>query len=252
MWKGTEKYPGIHPPLRQSIPLPLPPKTSTLFLSMAILTRADIVSALQQKSIIFSPSLDAFQLQPHAVDLRLGYRFLIPRNWMVDQKGRCAIKISIDDTVAHREQFDEVILTPGQYFDLLPNEFVIATSLEHIEMNDPHLMAILFPRTSTNRRGINLSLSGIIDTGYKGHLIFPMKNEAGNQVLRIYPGERVCQIIFEELTHALTDKEANQHGLEAAKYSSQNSPHYQLDKEEERQFLAQGKLDELKQQYPLS
>jgi len=250
--EGTEKYPVIGSPFRQPTLLPQTFKTSTLSVSMAVLTRADIVSAIQQKSIVFSPALDVFQLQPHAVDLRLGYRFLIPRNWMVNQKGRCAIKVSIDDTAAHREQFDEVILTPGQYFDLLPNEFVIATSLEHIEMNDPHLMAILFPRTSTNRRGINLSLSGIIDTGYKGHLIFPMKNEAGNQVLRIYPGERVCQIIFEELTHLLSQEESNQHGLDAAKYSSQNSPHYQLDKEEERHLLSQGKLDDLKQHYPLS
>jgi dCTP deaminase len=219
---------------------------------MAVLTRADILAAIQQKSIVFSPSLDAFQLQPHAVDLRLGYRFLIPRNWMIDHKGRCAIKVSIDDAATHREQFDEITLAPGQYFELLPNEFIIATSLESVEMNDPHLMAILFPRTSTNRRGINLSLSGIIDTGYKGHLIFPMKNEAGNQVLRIYPGERVCQIIFEELTHPLKMEEADQHGMTAAKYSKQTSPHYQLDKEEEQHLLAHGALEKLKQQFPLS
>lgn len=226
---------------------------------MSILTRNEILSQIDSSGLVFTPPLDQFQIQPHAIDLRLGYKFLIPRNWTVDEKGRRAIKVAIDDIDAHREQFDEVQLQNGQYFELLPNEFVIGTSLERIELNALNLMAILFPRTSTNRRGIDLSLSGIIDTGYKGHLIFPMKNEAGDQVIRVYPGERVCQVIFQELNQPLTVEEANLHGLTAAKYtesSSTSSPQggsqgFQLDKDDERQMLVDGKLDELKNQFGL-
>ncbi|PJA45670.1 hypothetical protein CO174_01915 [Candidatus Uhrbacteria bacterium CG_4_9_14_3_um_filter_50_9] len=218
---------------------------------MSVLTRSEIVSAIKSNDLVFTPALDKFQMQPHAVDLRLGYKFLIPRNWTVDEEGRRAINVSIDDMDAHREQFDEIQLQPGQYFDLLPNEFVIATSLERIEMNAGNLMAILFPRTSTNRRGINLSLSGIIDTGYKGNLIFPMKNEAGDQVLRVYPGERVCQVIFQKLSDSLTPDEANLHGMTEAKYTESSSPSFKLDKDDERQLLVNGKLDELKNQFGL-
>lgn len=218
---------------------------------MSVLTRHHILEAIENESIKFTPEIDAFQLQPHAVDLRLGYKFLIPRNWTIDEKGRRAIKVAIDDIDIHQEQFDEVQLQPGQYFDLLPNEFVIGTSLERIEMNAPNLMAILFPRTSTNRRGINLSLSGIIDTGYNGHLIFPMKNEAGDQVLRIYPGERVCQILFEELSTPLTEEEANLHGVTQAKYSHSDSSTFKVDKNDERRLLVEGNLDKLKQQFKL-
>ncbi len=216
---------------------------------MSVLTRKEITSAISSGDLRFTPELDQFQMQPHAIDLRLGYKFLIPKNWTVDEKGRRAIKVGIDDVETHREQFDEIQLQPGQYFDLLPNEFVIGTSLERIEINAMNLMAILFPRTSTNRRGIDLSLSGIIDTGYKGHLIFPMKNEAGDQVVRVYPGERVCQVIFQELNVPLTPEEANLHGMSAAKYTDTNSSNFQLDKEEERQFLISGKLDEMKKQF---
>ncbi len=218
---------------------------------MPVLTRPDILERVQRGDLAFSPALDAFQLQPHAVDLRLGYRFLVPKNWTVDERGRRAINVSIDDPALAHGQFEEVVLKPGQYFELLPNEFVIGTSLEEIRMNAPDLMAILFPRTSTNRRGIDLSLSGIIDAGYAGRLIFPMKNEAGNQVLRVYPGERVCQVIFETLSSPLTPDEANLHGLTAAKYSGTGSPAYRLDKDEERQALAAGKLEELKEKFGL-
>ncbi len=118
-------------------------------------------------------------------------------------------------------------------------------------MNATDLMAILFPRTSTNRRGINLSLSGIIDTGYHGNLIFPMQNEAGDQVIRLYPGERVCQVIFEELRQPLTTEEAMQHGLTQAKYSHSGEPQYKVDKVDERELLTSGKLEELKKNFTL-
>lgn len=215
-----------------------------------VLSKKSILERIKTGSIAFTPALDQFQLQPHAIDLRLGYRFLIPKNWMMTDRGRKALTISIESDGFHAEQFDEVILQPGQFFELLPNEFVIGTSLETVEMNAPDLMAILFPRTSTNRRGINLSLSGIIDTGYKGTLIFPMKNEAGNQVLRIYPGERVCQIIFEELSSPLTSEEANLHGLSEAKYSGDAST-YKIDKRDETDLLTSGRLEDLKKTFSL-
>jgi dCTP deaminase len=216
---------------------------------MSVLTRKELLASLTSGEIRFTPEIDKFQLQPHAIDLRLGYKFLIPRNWVLDDQGRRAIKVSIDEIDTHHGQFDEIELKPGQYFDLLPNEFVIGTSLERIEMNAPDLMAILFPRTSTNRRGIDLSLSGIIDTGYNGHLIFPMKNEAGNQVIRIYPGERICQVLFQKLSSPLTTEEANLHGMSAAKYTDSQSQNFVLDKDEERQMLVAGKLGELKINY---
>ncbi|MFA6131305.1 MAG: dCTP deaminase [Patescibacteria group bacterium] len=216
-----------------------------------ILTRKEIIERIHSNDLGFNPAIDEFQLQPHALDLRLGYRFLIPKNWVMTDHGRRALKISIEDVDIHAEQFEEVILKPGQYFDLLPNEFVIGTSLERIEMNAPDLMAILFPRTSTNRRGINLSLSGIIDTGYQGNLIFPMKNEAGDQVLRLFPGERICQVIFETLSSPLSMEEANIHGLSEAKYTNSGEPKYKVDTKEERQLLTSGRLDELKSRFTL-
>src|SRR3989339_2240447 len=218
---------------------------------MSVLTRKELLESLTSGEIRFTPEIDKFQLQPHAIDLRLGYKFLIPRNWVLDDQGRRAIKVSIDEIDTHHGQFDEIELKPGQYFDLLPNEFVIGTSLERIEMNAPDLMAILFPRTSTNRRGINLSLSGIVDTGYNGNLIFPMKNEAGDQVLRLFPGERICQVIFEELSNPISSEEADQHGLSQAKYSNSGEPKYKVDKSDERNLLTAGNLQDLKDRFSL-
>ena len=214
---------------------------------MAILTRTDIKKEISEGRLSFSPPLDQFQMQPHAIDLRLGTKFMIPKSWEITSKGRSAIKVAIDAESSDCE-YDEIHLESGQFFEILPDEFVIATSLEHITLKSPNLMAILFPRTSTNRRGLNLSLSGIIDTGYEGTLIFPIKNET-NQVIRIYPGERICQIILQELSGDLTPEEANLHGVQEAKYTESSSGSYKLDKQEERDAIVYGNLDTLKENH---
>ncbi len=214
---------------------------------MAILTRNDIKKEISEGRLTFSPPLDQFQMQPHAIDLRLGTKFMIPKSWEITENGRAAIKVAIDAESSDSE-YNQIDLKPGQYFEILPDEFVIATSLENITLKSPNLMAILFPRTSTNRRGLNLSLSGIIDTGYEGTLIFPIKNET-NQVIRIYPGERICQIILQELSGDLTPEEANLHGAQEAKYTEGSSGSYKLDKQEERDAIIAGSLDSLKQSH---
>lgn len=216
---------------------------------MAILTRTDIKKEIESGNLEFTPLLDQFQMQPHAIDLRLGTKFMVPKSWIVTSKGRTAIKVAIDSESSDSE-YDEINLESGQYFEILPDEFVIATSLEHITLKSPNLMAILFPRTSTNRRGLNLSLSGIIDTGYSGTLIFPIRNET-NQVIRIYPGERICQIILQELSGDLTPEEANMHGAQTAKYTEESSSAFKLDKQEERDAIVSGNLDTLKQNHKI-
>lgn len=217
---------------------------------MAILTRNDIKKQIQEGHLLFDPPLDNFQMQPHAIDLRLGYRFFVPSSWELTDEGRRVREVAIDNAVSHQDQHEQIDLKPGQYFEILPGEFVIATSMEHMTLKASNLMATLFPRTSTNRRGLNLSLSGIIDAGYEGTLIFPIKNET-SQVIRIYPGERVCQIVIEELSGDLTPEESQLHGLTRAKYSSTGVATHALDKTEERALLIAGDIDKLKSDYAL-
>jgi deoxycytidine triphosphate deaminase len=76
-----------------------------------------------------------------------------------------------------------------------------------------------------------------------------MKNEAGDQVIRVYPGERVCQMIFQELHSPLTPSQANLHGLTSAKYSESSSQNLKMDKEEERELLVSGNLEQLKTRF---
>jgi dCTP deaminase len=164
---------------------------------MSLLTKRDIVSLMAAGKLAFTPELDTFQLQPHAVDLRLGFTFLVARRWVFNQQGRIALRS--DQMEGGAAQYDTIELEQGQVFDLLPGEGVLVSTMEAIRMPDD-LVGQMYPRSSVNRRGLAVDLSGIIDAGYEGNLIIPVRNNDRSAVVRLYPGERFCQITFTALT----------------------------------------------------
>ncbi len=211
-----------------------------------ILTRHDIAHLIEKDKIIFEPSLDIYQNQPHAVDLRLGTIFYIPKIWKLSEKGREILTVDVTETAG--DNYEKIELSPGQYFDLAPGESIIASTLEKITLNAPDLMGILYPRSSINRRGLSVDLTGIIDTFYEGNLMIPILNKTSSQVIRIYPGERICQVVFHKLTQELTREEALIHGKIAAKYNEADGNNLASKKDDQTEidFIKSGNLEGLK------
>jgi dCTP deaminase len=176
---------------------------------MSVLTRAEILTYVTDGKVTFSPALDTFQLQAHSVDLRLGFTFLVPKSWHLTKKGREALHM--DYFAEDRpEYFDIVELEQGQFFDLLPGEHILVSSLESIKIPDD-LMAVMYPRSSTNRKGISVDLTGIIDSGYEGQLVIPVRNNTQSQTVRLYPGERFCQVVLERLDQSVDARKSRYH-----------------------------------------
>ena len=136
--------------------------------------------------------------------------------WHLTTKGRESLDITHFDK-ENKELFEIIELEQGQYFDLLPQEHVIVSTFESIKVpND--LMAVLYPRSSTNRKGLSLDLTGIIDSGYEGQLVLPIRNNTRSQTVRLYPGERLCQVVFEELSENIeTPRKSKYHEIKALK-----------------------------------
>ena len=214
---------------------------------MAILTKKQLLERIQNGNMVFEPSLDVFQLQAHAIDLRLGYTFLLPKRWHLTDNGREAL--SIDHLSEQRpDYFDVIELEKKQTFDLLPGEYVLASTLETISVPDD-LMAILYPRSSTNRKGLSVDLTGIVDSGYKGQLVIPIRNNTESQIIKLYPGERFCQIVFERLDETAEIRESRYHQKDIIegfiKKDSKNA-----DKDTvELQLVREGNIPELKEQH---
>jgi deoxycytidine triphosphate deaminase len=216
-----------------------------------VLTKAHILERINNGEIKFSPNLDQFQLQPHSIDIRLGYSFHIPKSWEMTKAGRQALHI--DPLEKDSKNFESIELTEGQYFELLPHEYIVATTLERIELYAEDLMGVLYPRSSVSRRGLAVDLTGIIDVGYKGHLMIPIINNTDNQIIRVYPGERICSVVLEELSSKITADEAQMHGIYKARFTDSESTYIgsKTDKQEEMDLIKKGALNKLKKQYAI-
>jgi len=213
---------------------------------MSVLTRDDILEYVAKGEIGFKPALDRFQLQAHSVDLRLGFTFLVPKSWHVTPAGR--EQLHMDYFAKDRpEYFDVVELEQGQFFDLLPGEHILVSSLESVKVPDD-LMAVMYPRSSTNRKGISVDLTGIIDSGYEGQLVIPIKNNTNSQTVRLYPGERFCQIVFERLDRAVVARKSRYHQRDIIEGVDVDS--FEAERSKEIELITSGDIKKLKADHP--
>lgn len=206
-----------------------------------ILTKGQVLDYIKDGHLKFSPEIDSFQIQSHSVDLRLGYSFMIPKLWGQTEKGREAYLV---DYLDERERFEIIELEHKQFFDILPKESVVATTLEEVSLpND--LMAVLYPRSSINRKGLTVDLSGIIDAGYEGRLLIPITNHTSH-VIRLYPGERFCQLVFYPLSQKVKPVPSRWHKKDIiiGRLSER--------KKVEEKLITKGKIKELKQKYSIT
>jgi len=212
---------------------------------MSILARKQILEKVTSGEIGINPPLDQFQLQAHAIDLRLGYTFMIPKQWHITPKGREAFTLDHLVNPKDSNHFDIVELEKGQTFQLLPGEYVLASTLETITWPD-NLMSVLYPRSSTNRRGISIDLTGIVDAGYSGQLVIPIKNNTTSQIITLYPGERFCQITFEELTEASGKPDGTYHQKDVI-----DGFMVKENKLDELDFITRGDISQLKEKFSI-
>ncbi len=210
---------------------------------MSIITKQEIVSRVQSGSLGFKPSLDQFQLHEHSVDLRLGFTFMIPKMWHMTTGGRESLDITHFDKRNH-EYFEVIELEQGQHFDLLPQEYILVSTLEAVKMPSD-LMAVLYPRSSTNRKGLSLDLTGIIDAGYEGQLVLPIRNNTRSQTVRLFPGERLCQVVFEELKSEVSPRPSKYHQKDIIEGVL-------MEKKDEVDLITKGDIKTLKENFKVS
>lgn len=84
-------------------------------------------------------------------------------------------------------------------FIVQPGEFVLGVTLEKIKIADD-IVARVEGRSSLGRLGIIIhSTAGFVDAGFEGTITLEITN-INRMPVALYPGMRVCQLAFEEMT----------------------------------------------------
>ncbi|MDR3222226.1 MAG: dCTP deaminase [Methanobrevibacter sp.] len=182
---------------------------------MAILSDKDIKKYLNSKKIIIEPLKDfEKQIQPSSVDLRIGNEF---KSFKIVKKPFIDPKDSIDLS----SYMESINIPDGDSFIIHPNEFALATTHEAVKIpND--LVARVEGRSSIGRLGVTMHVTaGYIDPGFEGRITLEISN-IGKMPVALYPGQRVCQIVFETMTSP--SEKPYGHPQRDSKYMGQISP----------------------------
>ncbi|MBR1611446.1 MAG: dCTP deaminase [Methanobrevibacter sp.] len=87
----------------------------------------------------------------------------------------------------------------GVAFFIHPYDFALATTLEYVKLPDD-LVARVEGRSSMGSLGVTMHVTaGFIDPGFEGKITLEISN-IGAMPVALYPGQRVCQIVFETMT----------------------------------------------------
>ena len=167
--------------------------------------------ALAEKRIQVDPLVEA-NIQPSSIDVRVDEFFRTFENHRYSY---------IDPRTPQPDLTTEVQADDDHPFILHPGEFVLGSTLEAITLADD-VVARLEVKSSLGRLGLLIhSTAGFIDPGFSGHITLELSNVA-NLPIAIYPGMRIGQVSFYELTTPAD----NPYGSSAArsKYQGQRGP----------------------------
>jgi dCTP deaminase len=176
-----------------------------------ILSDRSIREALAARRIVVEP-LDDRDVQPSSVDLRLDRYFRVFRNDTTP---------FIDPKEPQEDLTEIVEMSEGNAFILHPGEFVLGSTVERVVLPDD-LVARLEGKSSLGRLGLLIhSTAGFVDAGWDGHLTLELSNVA-NLPIALYPGMKVGQISFFEMTTAAEHPYGSTEN--GSKYQGQRGP----------------------------
>lgn len=129
-------------------------------------------------------------VQPSSIDLRLGpvFRVFLNRS-----------DTHIDPRKDQAGLTETVEVADGEPFVLHPGEFVLAGTLEVVEMPDD-LVGRIEGKSSLGRLGLMVhSTAGYVDPGFRGNLTLELANNATLPIL-LWPGMEIGQLSILQLT----------------------------------------------------
>ena len=147
-----------------------------------ILSDKTLQAMLSAETLKITP-LDPSQIQPASVDIRLGNTFSVVEDspsGMINMENEIRYKTITCDT-----------------YILLPNQFVLATTLEFFDLPDD-LTAFVEGRSSLGRMGLFIQNAGWVDPGFKGEITLELYN-ANRCAIELKAGRRIGQLVFAKM-----------------------------------------------------
>ncbi len=157
-----------------------------------VLSDVDIRRYIEKGKIKISPALTPEQVGSCSVDFRLGNEFSVFEHSLHPY-------IDLKDSTSLQDIMRTIEVRDGQPFVLQPRDFVLAVTLETLEL-DVDVLGRLEGRSSLGRIGIIVhGTAGLFDPGWVGKATLELSN-LSRMAVALYPGMRICSFTFEQLS----------------------------------------------------
>lgn len=179
-----------------------------------VLSDRDIKKSIKDGKIKIKPAPDfASQLGACTLDLRLGNVYRVFNHSKTPY-------LDPQDPKTLEGITEEIEIPKGEAFTLHPGEFILAMTMEYVEMPDD-LTGRLEGRSSIGRLGVVVhSTAANIECGFRGNITLELAN-MGRIPVMLYPGMRICALSFEQLS---SPAEVPYYKKKSAKYVGQKVP----------------------------
>ena len=147
-----------------------------------ILSDKTLFEMIEPDTLQISP-LEKHQIQPASVDIRLGNTFSIVEDLPSGI-------INLEDEIPYKTIVTDTYI-------LLPNQFVLATTMEYFHLPDD-LTAFVEGRSSLGRMGLFIQNAGWVDPGFHGEITLELYN-ANRCAIELKAGRRIGQLVFAKM-----------------------------------------------------
>ena len=167
---------------------------------MAILSDQEIWSLISAGRLKIDPPPALAAVSPSTIDLTLANDFLVPIVWGGDA---AATSIDTRDSRKVMEALADLssgfVVPDGDSFELAPGRFALAWTRERISLPN-FLAARVEGRSTPARLGLSVHQSApTVHPTFEGRLQLELTN-AGPFALKLYPGQRICQLVVETMS----------------------------------------------------
>ncbi|MFI4959866.1 MAG: dCTP deaminase [Hyphomicrobiales bacterium] len=164
-----------------------------------ILTDREILISLDRRLIIIDPRPEEEAFTSSAVDLTLDPHIAIVQDPtpalenVIDPRAK---GFNAEDVM--RKLSDEETIDSKKGFPLIPRKLALAWTREYIDLKtETRLAARVEGKSSLSRLGLVVHMTApTIHAGFEGRIRLEMMNH-GAVPIRLWPGMRICQLIFE-------------------------------------------------------
>lgn len=175
--------------------------------------RKEIIKRIQSRELAVTPLLSPTQIGTSSIDLRMGNVALMARARGSSHVDPALVKSEQKQSAyvaeMRRQQKHERFELPfGAELLLHPGSLALVPTLEWVRV-PPNLMGEVTARSTWAREGLSIATATMIEPGYEGIVTLELAN-LGQIPIALYPGLKIAQIAFSEVSGPATRKDKSQ------------------------------------------